>query len=191
MTDGHGGSVVNRAGQKVGPCSFCPAKRVVLAVKDEASGGVFFFCRRCCVRCEVRGADGVVRDPTHWPDLIGTEAELKPFKHGSFSTDWIGGDVPRGGAEEIAALRKELDELQLRHLHETRQLREELALYAVAEMNHGRTEGHEARWPVDEQAAELARELDADDFAFGGQRRKLQQTVEARRTPPTRESGGE
>lgn len=41
--------------------------------------------------------------------------------HGRFSTDWIASDVPRGGAEEIAALRKELDELNEKRWSEHRE----------------------------------------------------------------------
>lgn len=67
------GNVFDASKAKVGPCSHCPEKRVVLAVRDGA-GNPVFFCRACIVRCEVRGVDGIVRDPTDWPDLIGTEA---------------------------------------------------------------------------------------------------------------------
>lgn len=38
--------------------------------------------------------------------------------HGRFSTDWIDSNVPRGGAEEIAALRVALDDLHQRYLKE-------------------------------------------------------------------------
>lgn len=68
-----GGRVFNPARMKVGPCSYCPEQRVVLAVQDDA-GKPVFFCRGCIVRLQVTGPDGIVRDPTNWPDLIGTEA---------------------------------------------------------------------------------------------------------------------
>lgn len=71
---GHKGNAVDVARVKVGPCSHCPEPRVVLAVQDKKTGGLVFFCRACVQRCEVRGVDGVVRDATDWPDLIGTEA---------------------------------------------------------------------------------------------------------------------
>lgn len=44
-----------------------------------------------------------------FPQLIG----LGVSKHGSCTTDWIGADVPKGGAEEIAALRAALVDLSV------------------------------------------------------------------------------
>lgn len=54
---------------KVQPCTFCGERRVVLAAQAD-HGQLVFFCRRCCVECEVKGTDGIVRDPTDWPDLV-------------------------------------------------------------------------------------------------------------------------
>lgn len=72
MTD-RAGTCIDTSRMKVGPCSYCPERRVVLAVQDD-DGRPVFFCRACVVRCGVRGVDGIVRDATDWPDLIGTEA---------------------------------------------------------------------------------------------------------------------
>lgn len=73
MMTKRGGRVFDASKGKVGPCSYCPERRVILAVQDDA-GKPWFFCRRCFVRLGVTDADGIVRDPTNWPDLIGTEA---------------------------------------------------------------------------------------------------------------------
>lgn len=67
------GTAVDCSALNAGPCSFCPQPRVVLACKTDA-GALVFFCRACVTAQGVRGDDGVVRDATGWPDLIGREA---------------------------------------------------------------------------------------------------------------------
>lgn len=67
------GTAVDCSALKVGPCSFCLHQRVVLACKTD-DGAMVFFCRACVTAQGVRGDDGVVRDASSWPDLIGREA---------------------------------------------------------------------------------------------------------------------